>query len=42
MMTNIAVIVGTLAAGEIADAYSPLPDAEGVARDGPFFGCPAR
>jgi len=25
MMTNIAVIVGTLAAGAIADAYSPLP-----------------
>lgn len=25
MMTNVAVIVGTLAAGFIADAYSPLP-----------------
>ena len=41
MMTNIAVIVGTLAAGQIADAYSPLPDAEGVARTA-CFGCPAR
>ncbi len=30
MMTNIAVIVGTLAAGAIADAYSPLADAEGI------------
>ncbi len=29
MMTNIAVIAGTLAAGGIADAYSPLPDAQG-------------
>ena len=28
MMTNIAVIVGTLAAGKIADVYSPLPSAE--------------
>ncbi len=34
MMTNIAVIVGTLSAGVIADAYSPLPDAQGVAQDG--------
>jgi len=25
MMTNVAVIVGTLAAGSISDAYSPLP-----------------
>jgi MFS family permease len=29
MMTNLAVIVGTLAAGGIADAYSPLADAQG-------------
>lgn len=29
MMTNIAVIVGTLAAGALADAYNPLPDALG-------------
>lgn len=27
MMTNVAVIVGTLAAGQISDAYSPLPSA---------------
>lgn len=26
MMTNIAVIAGTLAAGWVADAYNPLPD----------------
>jgi acyl-[acyl-carrier-protein]-phospholipid O-acyltransferase/long-chain-fatty-acid--[acyl-carrier-protein] ligase len=37
MMTNIAVIVGTLAAGAIADAYSPLPDAGGVVRDGTLW-----
>ncbi len=30
MMTNIAVIVGTLAAGVISDHYDPLPDAAGV------------
>jgi MFS family permease len=30
MMTNIAVIIGTLASGVIADAYSPLPNADGV------------
>ncbi len=30
MMTNLAVIVGTLAAGIIADAYNPLPDAAGA------------
>ena len=34
MMTNIAVIVGTLSAGVIADAYSPLPNVKGVAQDG--------
>ncbi len=34
MMTNIAVLVGTLAAGAIADAYSPLPYTKGVAQDG--------
>lgn len=28
MMTNISVIVGTLAAGAIADAYNPLPNAQ--------------
>lgn len=31
MMTNLAVIFGTLAAGKIADLYSPLPDASGAA-----------
>ena len=31
MMTNIAVIVGTLSAGYIADAYSPLPNPAGRA-----------
>ncbi len=30
MMTNLAVIVGTLAAGTIADAYSPLPSPDGT------------
>lgn len=30
MMTNIAVIAGTLAAGFIADRYYPLPDKNGV------------
>ncbi len=30
MMTNIAVIVGTLAAGRIADVYSPLPGTSGA------------
>ena len=34
MMTNLAVLAGTLAAGMIADAYSPLPDAESVTGDG--------
>ena len=29
MMTNIAVILGTLAAGEVADRYSPLPASDG-------------
>lgn len=29
MMTNLAVIIGTLAAGKIADVYNPLPDANG-------------
>ena len=33
MMTNIAVICGTLAAGAIADAYSPLPAAKSAAQD---------
>ncbi len=30
MMTNLAVIIGTLAAGKIADVYSPLPNPAGV------------
>ena len=30
MMTNIAVILGTLAAGMVADRYSPVPDQSGV------------
>ena len=30
MMTNLAVIIGTLAAGKIADVYSPLPDSGGA------------
>ncbi len=34
MMTNIAVIVGTLAAGVIADRYNPLPDEAGVRAQG--------
>ncbi len=34
MMTHVAVIVGTLAAGFIADRYSPLPDKAGVHADG--------
>jgi acyl-[acyl-carrier-protein]-phospholipid O-acyltransferase/long-chain-fatty-acid--[acyl-carrier-protein] ligase len=34
MMTNIAVIVGTLAAGFISDRYNPLPDDSGVRADG--------
>lgn len=34
MMTNIAVIAGTLAAGVIADWYAPLPDATGQRADG--------
>ncbi len=29
MMTNIAVILGTLLAGEVADRYNPLPAADG-------------
>ena len=29
MMTNIAVILGTLLAGEVADRYDPLPAADG-------------
>jgi len=33
MMTNIAVIAGTLLAGEIADLYSPLPKADGSVAD---------
>ncbi len=33
MMTNLAVIGGTLAAGRAADLYSPLPDASGAIRD---------
>jgi acyl-[acyl-carrier-protein]-phospholipid O-acyltransferase/long-chain-fatty-acid--[acyl-carrier-protein] ligase len=33
MMTNLAVIVGTLAAGQIADLYSPLPDPGGAVAD---------
>lgn len=31
MMTNLAVIIGTLAAGKIADVYSPLRDPGGAA-----------
>ena len=31
MMTNLAVIFGTLAAGKIADLYSPLPDISSAA-----------
>jgi acyl-[acyl-carrier-protein]-phospholipid O-acyltransferase/long-chain-fatty-acid--[acyl-carrier-protein] ligase len=34
MMTNLAVIAGTLAAGTIADLYSPRPDADGQAAVG--------
>jgi len=34
MMTNIAVIAGTVAAGVIADRYNPLPDDSGVRADG--------
>ncbi|MBN2476140.1 MAG: MFS transporter [Pirellulales bacterium] len=30
MMTNLAVIAGTLAAGAIADLYNPLPGADGT------------
>ena len=30
MMTNLAIIIGTLAAGKIADVYSPLPNAAGT------------
>ena len=30
MMTNIAVILGTLVAGEVADRYNPLPAADGL------------
>ena len=30
MMTNIAVILGTLLAGEVADRYDPLPASDGV------------
>lgn len=33
MMTNIAVIVGTLAAGAISDRYDPLPGPDGVRAD---------
>ncbi len=34
MMTNLAVIFGTLAAGKIADLYSPLPGTDGEAAPG--------
>ena len=34
MMTNLAVIFGTLAAGKIADLYSPLPGTDGEAAAG--------
>lgn len=34
MMTNIAVIVGTLAAGVISDRYDPLPAANGEVAEG--------
>lgn len=34
MMTNIAVIVGTLAAGAISDLYAPLPADDGSVADG--------
>ncbi|WP_162006742.1 MFS transporter [Roseimaritima sediminicola] len=34
MMTNIAVISGTLAAGYISDAYNPLPAADGSTTPG--------
>ena len=34
MMTNMAVIAGTLAAGFIADLYNPLPDEVGVRAEG--------
>ena len=30
LMTNIAVILGTLLAGEVADRYNPLPAADGL------------
>lgn len=33
MMTNIAVILGTLISGEIADRYNPLPAADGSVAD---------
>jgi len=33
MFTNLAVILGTLASGIIADRYDPLPDAEGLRAD---------
>ncbi|MCH8823793.1 MAG: MFS transporter [Planctomycetes bacterium] len=33
MMTNIAVIAGTLLAGEIADRYNPLPSSDGSVVD---------
>lgn len=33
MMTNLAVIVGTLAAGQVADLYSPRPVPAGTAAD---------
>lgn len=34
MMTNLAVIIGTLAAGKISDAYSPHPNPHGVTPEG--------
>lgn len=37
MMTNIAVILGTVAAGIVADRYSPLPDESGVQAAGTLW-----